>query len=76
VNPDTLNPPMDPLEVLIAALLTDILGAFFKAELPLLPGQLRAATTSTLTDAPVDPNLTTLLQKEQADAIANGDLPP
>ncbi len=67
---------MDPLEAFIAALLIDILGAFFKAELPLLPGQLRQATTSTLTDAPADPNLRTLLQKEQADAIAKGELPP
>jgi hypothetical protein len=67
---------VDPLEAFIAALLTDILGAFFKAELPLLPGQFRQATTSTLTDAPADSHFTTFLQKEQADAIAKGELPP
>jgi hypothetical protein len=67
---------MDPLEAFIAALLTDILGAFFKVELPLLPGQIHQATTSTLTDAPSDSKLTMLLQKEQADAIAKGELPP
>jgi hypothetical protein len=67
---------MDAFEIWIAALLTDILGAFFKAELPLLPGQIAQATTPTMTDAPVDADLLSLLQKEQADAIAAGKLPP
>jgi hypothetical protein len=64
------------MEALIAEFLSVLLAAFFKAELPLVGDQVRAATTTTMTDAPADPATTDALLKEQADAIASGQVPP